>query len=130
MSTGSCAHLLGLLGQMVTKMHLLILARRICEKFIDSRPDGMVVSSVELLPVSWNVTDYVVLSIELAQEYVNLGKLGKAANIYHSLTTLAQKVVLPAETRVLLSLRFAESQAVAGNVLKRFAYPTDFLSDI
>ncbi|KIP07348.1 hypothetical protein PHLGIDRAFT_30059 [Phlebiopsis gigantea 11061_1 CR5-6] len=97
----SCAHLLGLLGQMVTKVHLLLVARRICEKFIDTRPD-----------------DYILASVELAQEYVNLGKLTKAGNIYLAATNLTKKMPLSEETRVMLSLRFAEAQAAAGNILK------------
>ena len=64
------------------------------------------------------------VSVELAQEYVNLGKLTKAGNIYLAATNLAKKVLLSEETRVMLSLRFAEAQAASGNVLKRFAIRT------
>jgi separase len=62
----------------------------------------------------------VVLSIELAQEYVNLGKLEKAGNIYNNTVNLAKKVSLSEEIRVLLLLRYSESQAASGNVLKRY----------
>ena len=57
--------------------------------------------------------------MELAQEYVNLGKLTKAGNIYLAATNLTKKMPLSEETRVMLSLRFAEAQAAAGNILKR-----------
>lgn len=66
--------------------------------------------------------DYVVTSVELAQEYVNLGKLGKAGTIYHNVTNLATKIPLSDETRLLLSLRYAECQAAAGNILKASVY--------
>ena len=68
-----------------------------------------------------------VLSIELAHEYVNLGKLAKAGNIYHNTMNIAKKVPLSEETRVLLLLRYSESQAAAGNVLKRLVR-TEFLA--
>ncbi|GJE92064.1 cysteine peptidase C50 [Phanerochaete sordida] len=97
----SCSHLLGLLGQVVTKVHLLIVARRICEKFVDVRPD-----------------DYVSVSSDLAQEYINLGKLAKAGNVLHSAINLSKRVRLSDETQVLLHLRYAECHAAAGNVLK------------
>ncbi|EKM60615.1 uncharacterized protein PHACADRAFT_203784 [Phanerochaete carnosa HHB-10118-sp] len=97
----SCSHLLGLLGQVVTKVHLLIVARRICENFLDIRPD-----------------DYATISSDLAQEYINLGKLAKAGNVLHGAINLAKRAKLSEETQVLLQLRYAECHAAAGNVLK------------
>ena len=51
---------------------------------------------------------------------MNLGKLGKAGNIYHGITSFAKKSPLTEETRVMLLLGYAECQAAAGNVLKRY----------
>ena len=114
---------------MVTKVHLLLVARRICEKFVDTRPDGVYFKPQSGVNILKLLTDYVVVSVELAQEYVNLGKVTKAGNIYLGAMNLAKKMPLSEETRVMLSLRFAEAQAAAGNILKRcvntvFTHPT------
>lgn len=37
---GTTAQLLGLLGQVITKVRLLLQARRICERLASTRPDG------------------------------------------------------------------------------------------
>ena len=34
------AHLLGLLGQVVTKVHLLNVTRKLCDRFAEDRPEG------------------------------------------------------------------------------------------
>ena len=49
--------------------------------------------------------DYVRFSIELAHEYVNLGKTNKAANIYNHTWNAMSTLDVSNETRVLFLLR-------------------------
>ena len=64
--------------------------------------------------------DFVKISVDLAHEYVKLGKRQKAVNIYkHTLSTV-KDVDIALETRVLYLLRYTESLASTGNMLKRY----------
>ena len=65
------------------------------------------------------LTDYVKFSSELAHEYVNLGKTGKAASIYAHTWTAINNLRVSEETRVLFLLRYSESLISTGNILKR-----------
>ena len=62
--------------------------------------------------------DYVRFSIELAHEYVNLGKTNKAANIYNHTWNAMSSLDVSNETRVLFLLRYSESLIAMGSVLK------------
>ncbi|KAJ3553303.1 hypothetical protein NM688_g3687 [Phlebia brevispora] len=95
------AQLLGLLGQVITKVRLLLQARRICERLVQARPD-----------------DFVKISVDLAHEYVKLGKTEKGANVYKHTLNMVKGLPLSEETRVLYLLRYSESLAVTGNILK------------
>ena len=59
------------------------------------------------------------LSVDLAHEYVKLGKTKKGAAIYKNTLNLAKGLPLSEETRVLFLLRYSESLAVTGDILKR-----------
>ncbi|KAI0700451.1 peptidase family C50-domain-containing protein [Cytidiella melzeri] len=107
----STAHLLGLLGQVVMKVQVLLIGRRISEHHPQSRSD-----------------DYVQFSTELAHEYVNLGKTGKAANIYNLTWNAMNNLRVTEETRVLFLLRYSESLIAMGNVLKSSASYTEAYS--
>ncbi|KAK7685385.1 hypothetical protein QCA50_011248 [Cerrena zonata] len=95
------SELLGLLGHAITRVHILIVIRRLCERNLNTQPD-----------------DYVQASIDLAHEYVNLGKTQRAANIYAYVYNVAKNAFIREETRVLYYLRYAELFGTVGNVLK------------
>lgn len=65
-------------------------------------------------------SDYVQASMDLATEYVKLGKTQRAANIYAHVYNVAKNAYVREETRVLYYLRYAELFATMGNVLKGY----------
>ena len=112
------SQLLGLLGHVVTKIHLLTVTRRFCERFVDSRPEGMptIVTSSTFLCSS--CAEFIRASLDLGHEYTKLGKTERAANIYASVRTHMNHSVVSDELRVLYFLRYAELLGTLGNVLK------------
>lgn len=66
--------------------------------------------------------DYVRYSVELAQEYVNLGKVQKATNIYSHTWSTMKNLHISDETRVIFFLRYSESHVAVGNVLNRYLF--------
>ncbi|KZT09299.1 uncharacterized protein LAESUDRAFT_696004 [Laetiporus sulphureus 93-53] len=97
----TAAQLLGLLGQILVKVQLLNTARRVCEEYIGRYSP-----------------EYVTIALELAHDYVELGKADKAATIHNSISVVASTIELNAELRILLYLRYAEALAASGNVSK------------
>jgi separase len=63
--------------------------------------------------------EFVQLSIQLAHEYVQLGKLREAKRVYTRSLDPTQTQAISSETRVVLLLRHAESLAKIGDVDQR-----------
>jgi separase len=63
---------------------------------------------------------YVWVCVDLAHEYVKLGRLEKASSVYNSTLPMVQNASIPIseEARVFFYLRFAESLAMAGSILQ------------
>lgn len=63
---------------------------------------------------------YIRVCVDLAHEYVKLGRLEKASSVYNSTLPVVQNasVSLSEEARVFFNLRFAESLAMAGSILQ------------
>ena len=63
---------------------------------------------------------YIWVCVDLAHEYVKLGRLEKANSVYNSTLPMVQKscISISEEARVFFYLRFAESLAMAGSVLQ------------
>ncbi|CAL1698705.1 unnamed protein product [Somion occarium] len=95
------SELLGLLGHVITRIHVLSVIRRLSERNLASQPD-----------------DHVRASIDLAHEYVKLGKTQRAANVYSHVYNVAKNALIRNETRILYYLRYAELFGTVGNVLK------------
>ncbi|KAH8099548.1 peptidase family C50-domain-containing protein [Cristinia sonorae] len=95
------SQLLGLLGHVVTKIHLLNVTRRLCERYIDTKPE-----------------DFVQVSLDLGHEYAQLGKVERAANVYASVRHCINTAAVADELRALYYLRYAELLGTIGNVLK------------
>ena len=91
------------------------------EKFAETRPDGQSpLFPVLIRPVTCIVViDFVRLSVDLAHEYVKLGKTKKGAAIYKHTLGVVKSLSWSEETRVLYLLRYSESLASTGDVLKR-----------
>ena len=66
-----------------------------------------------------DLSDFVKISVDLAHEYVKLGKTEKGGNIYKHTLSVVKNLALSREARVLFFLRYSESLAITGNVLKR-----------
>lgn len=62
---------------------------------------------------------YVILSVDLAHEYVKLGKTVKASTIYGQTLIVVRNNEPSAEVRTLFLLRYSESLALVNNVLRR-----------
>ncbi|KAI0918289.1 hypothetical protein AcV5_002308 [Taiwanofungus camphoratus] len=95
------SELLGLMGYVLAKIHLLSVAWKLSE-----HQEG---------PAS---EEYIIMSVDLAHEYVKLGRAEKAASIYSQALTAIRNVGTTTEIRTLFLLRYAESLAASGNVLK------------
>ncbi|EMD38775.1 hypothetical protein CERSUDRAFT_92811 [Gelatoporia subvermispora B] len=95
------AQMIGLLGDILAKVSLLHVTRRLSERHAGATSN-----------------EYITASMNLAQEYVRLGRAEKAAHIFgQTLVTIKESDALP-ELRVLSLLRYAEALANAGNVHK------------
>ncbi|KAF8556865.1 hypothetical protein OG21DRAFT_1495257 [Imleria badia] len=92
-------HLLGLLGLIVLKIKLLETLKRVCER------QG---------PVSAQV--YSVICVDLAHEYVKLGKSKRAGALFNMCANVLKAGELPDEVRLLYLLGHAEVLALKGNV--------------
>ena len=91
------------------------------EKFAETRPDGQSpLFPVFIRPVTCIVViDFVRLSVDLAHEYVKLGKTKKGAAIYKHTLGVVKSLSWSEETKMLYLLRYSESLASTGDVLKR-----------
>ncbi|KAI9509013.1 peptidase family C50-domain-containing protein [Russula earlei] len=94
-------HLVGFIGQIILKLELLQVARQVCEHPSVGQHDGE--------------QDFVQLSIQLAHEYVKLGKLREAGTV-HTVSN---------DTRVVLLLRHAESLVRIGDIDQSIALYTE-----
>ncbi|OCH85114.1 hypothetical protein OBBRIDRAFT_891378 [Obba rivulosa] len=93
--------MIGLLGDLLAKVSLLQVARRLSERYAGAASN-----------------EYITASMSLAQEYVRLGRAEKAVHIFgQTLVFIKECDTLP-ELRILSLLRYAESLANAGNVNK------------
>ena len=63
------------------------------------------------------------LSIDLAHEYVKLGKTAKANTIYGQTLSVVRNNEPAAEVRTLFLLHYSESLALMNNVLRRWDEP-------
>jgi len=63
---------------------------------------------------------YIWVCVDLAHEYVKLGRLEKASSVYNNTLPMVQNTNIPIseEARVFFYLRFAESLAMAGSILQ------------
>ncbi|KDQ52064.1 hypothetical protein JAAARDRAFT_40451 [Jaapia argillacea MUCL 33604] len=97
----TASHLVGLLGLVVVKIRTLNVIRRLSERNVATNGDA-----------------YIKSSVDLAHEYVKLGKNERAGKIFTQALEVARGPQSSEEVRVLFYLRFAESLAVIDNVLK------------
>ncbi|KAI0777838.1 peptidase family C50-domain-containing protein [Trametes elegans] len=95
------SHLVGLVGHVLARIKLLNAARRLTERHTG------VMSEV-----------YVSLTIDTAHEYVKLGRPEKSVNVLAHLLPAIRSGTLSQEIVILFLLRFAEAQALTGEVLK------------
>ncbi|KAI6000295.1 peptidase family C50-domain-containing protein [Pisolithus orientalis] len=92
-------HLLGLLGLIVLKVKLLEILKRLCE---------------QQTPVPTEA--YSVFCVDLAHEYVKLGKPKRAGSIFNRCTTLLKTEDTPVEVRLRYLLGQAEVLALGDNM--------------
>ncbi|KAG2038447.1 peptidase family C50-domain-containing protein [Suillus americanus] len=93
-------HLLGLLGLVLLKIKLLEALKRICER---------------QLVVSANL--YVIICVDLASEYVKLGKPKRANSIFARSSAVLKSSDVSDEVRISYLLRYAEILALGNNIL-------------
>ena len=114
----------GLLGHVLAKVHLLIVTRRFMERNADTCTNGMMVIlllRIKLLMLLCDI-DYVKISIDLAHEYVKLGRMERATLVYGQTVSSTSNSHILEGTRVFLFLRFAESSAIIRNVLQKYDF--------
>ncbi|KAI0029237.1 peptidase family C50-domain-containing protein [Vararia minispora EC-137] len=91
--------LMGFFAHVILKVQLLHFTRRLSEMCLENAQD-----------------EYMISSINLAYEYLKLGKLKKAGSIFNKTLTRFKTGVVSKETRLLFLLRHAEALAVLGYV--------------
>ena len=69
---------------------------------------------------------YVTLTIDTAHEYVKLGRAEKAASILTHVLPTIRAGTLPQDVAILFLLRYSETLAAAGEVLKAYVFVTRY----
>ncbi|KAI9438648.1 peptidase family C50-domain-containing protein [Lactarius indigo] len=103
-------NLVGFIGHIVLKLEFLHVARQVCEH-----------------PLIVQHEEFVQLSVQLAHEYVKLGKLRDAGVVYKRSLSPTHVQTVSNETRVVLLLRHAESLIKIGDVDQGIAIYTEAL---
>ncbi|CAA7261156.1 unnamed protein product [Cyclocybe aegerita] len=98
------ARILGFLSLILAKARLLDMTRRLAQRHEGTTSDG-----------------YITASIELAHEYVTLGKLKRAASIFNQALEVVRSGQASPDVSVRFLLRFAESLALVDDVPKSLA---------
>lgn len=111
------SELLGLMGYVLAKIHLLSVAWKLSEHQEGPASEGKA-TVIPCIPCLKHFQEYIIMSVDLAHEYVKLGRAEKAASIYSQALTAIRNVGTTTEIRTLFLLRYAESLAASGNVLK------------
>ncbi|KIY44954.1 hypothetical protein FISHEDRAFT_76985 [Fistulina hepatica ATCC 64428] len=92
---------LGVLSLTVAKIQVLHVIRRLCDFHSGTANDA-----------------YILASVDVAYEYLQLGKVKHAISVYNSLVDLLQYPAVSDEIRALFQLRFAESLAVNEDLVR------------
>ncbi|KAJ7632765.1 cysteine peptidase C50 [Roridomyces roridus] len=95
------SRVLGLLSQVLLKVHLLDITRRLCERSSKSSLDG-----------------YVNSSVELALEYIKLGKIKPATVLFNRTLSTVSEGEVADEVRVMYYLGFAELLALSDDAVR------------
>ncbi|KAK2461139.1 hypothetical protein APHAL10511_006666 [Amanita phalloides] len=93
------SHILGLMALILPKVHILDVTRKICERCVGVTSDG-----------------YISASIDLAHEYVKLGKLRRASAVFNHALNSVRSGQVSDDVCSLFLLRYAEALAVLEDV--------------
>ncbi|PFH48873.1 hypothetical protein AMATHDRAFT_148907 [Amanita thiersii Skay4041] len=93
------ARVLGLMALILPKVRILDVTRKICEKHLGTACDG-----------------YISASLDLAHEYVKLGKLRRASTVFNQALNTVRSGQVSDEVCSLFFLRYAEALAVLEDV--------------
>lgn len=119
--------LVGLLGYILAKVQLLQVLRRLCRRY-GSTAEDRESSFFPQLPAKLGakgvvVSDYIKACIDLAHEYVKLGRTERAGGLYNHAVGLVKQPTAGDQLRILFFLRYTESLALTGNVRQRYVVP-------
>ena len=96
------------------------MTRRLCEQHSGTSHDGQWRYWLETNnSFIIYLAGYIVTSVDLAHEYVKLGKTAKASTIYGQALIAIRNGGPSDELRTIFLLRYAESLAIVNNVLRR-----------
>lgn len=110
------ARIAGILDLTISKVHMLDIMRKLCDKQMGILSDGNISRCSVSLSITLNPSlGYIVASVDLACEYVKLGKVGRAAVIFNQLLAPVKSGKVSDEACVSFFLRFAESLALGEN---------------
>ena len=112
-------HLVGFIGHVILKLELLQTARQVCEHPSFGQHDGKCCRQNPARHLMTHDQDFVRLSIQMAHEYVKLGKLRNASAVYKRSLNSVQIQTVSNDTRVILLLRHAESLTKIGDIDQR-----------
>lgn len=114
-------HLLGLLGLIVLKVKLLELLKRVCERQGPIAAEGTSLPFITFLRAQTRrCAAYSMICVELAQEYVRLGKPKRAGALFNMCANTFKTVEVPDEVRLQYLLGHAEVLALGGNIVARY----------
>jgi len=112
-------HLLGLLGLIVLKVKLLEILKRVCEHQASIPAQGTH-GSRHRIPQAYHYVAYSVICVDLAHEYVKLGKSKRASALFSKCANVLKAGEVADEVRLLYLLGHAEVLALGDNVPARY----------
>lgn len=89
------------------------LLKTVCLTFFGQLPNTLEAEEIYFL-------DYIKACIDLAHEYVKLGRTEKAGGLYNHAVGLVNQPTAGDQLRILFFLRYTESLALTGNVRQRY----------
>ncbi|EAU89520.1 cysteine-type endopeptidase [Coprinopsis cinerea okayama7 len=113
--------ILGLLSLVLPRVQLLASLRRLCQRQLGAASEGVQFGIIMFVPwTDWFLVGaaFIVCSLELAYEYVQLGKLKRATTIFGTALDVVRAGDASEEISAFYLLRFAEALAMAGEVEK------------
>ena len=108
---------MGVLGLVLSKVHILGVMRQLCQRYAGQN-EGVWSRFPWLFPKRF-CSDYIEASVQLAHEYVKLGKTRKARAIYGHVLNAVEDGQISDEVKTAFFLRYAHLLAISDDLARR-----------